>query len=657
MSARIYTKISQAFWRNPDGEFVSANIDNLKIWKDGPNEVYWFDKLFEGGIFLPKKLDGKKRALTILLTGPPGTGKSTIALELCHRWADTTVIEKNIDGLPRKKKKHFKSLFITSESEEEWVIQKAKSLWNDVESNFVDGADGNQEKSRVHIWQTSEISSFLQDQKIKADEKVAILNNLAVIWRSSNYIKHDEVAKSFKTLWAKRLIQKGLKNFKPQILVIDSLNTVEESSRAELYKRFMYLVDAGPEIIITVLESDIRKRQSSFWEYSSDIVIRLDKEENANYLIRNIEIEKARYQSHVWGKHQLKIYSKNIKTADSEKNPQNHPYRNEGGIFIYPSIHYYLSIYKHLKPQIAKNTFRPPITGLDQILKDGFPRGRCTGFIGMRGGHKSHLGYLSVLSRIISTGSNEKALVVSLRDDEDMAEKTLNKILKNELQCEHDLSFLKAQDKIEILYFPPGYVTPEEFFHRVFMSVQRLKSHQGDPDVIVLFNSLDQLSSRFPLCAKQQIFIPGLIATLRSENVTSFFIAVEEPGQPPEQYGLLSMADALITFTREKIDKEQYLGHLNDSLKIKNTPEYDDIVKNISKTQHVVALRIVRFSGGRAAGAGGLIELIHSDEPKAHLYRDRLKSKNGLLNTGLVFIPFSPSFDEGECVVKDWSIK
>ena len=657
MSSRIYTKTSQAFWRNPDGGFEAANIKNLKIWEDDLDEVYWFDKLFEGGIFIPKKLVGKNRALTILLTGPPGTGKSTLALELCHRWADTFVIEKNKKGLLKKKRKQFKSLFITSESEEDWVIQKAKSLWNDVESNFVDGADGTQEKSKVHIWQTSEIISFLQDQKIKANEKVAILNNLAVIWRSSKYIPHDELTKSFKDLWTKRLIQKGLNNFKPQILVIDSLNTVEESSRAELYKRFMYLVDAGPEIIITVLESDVRERRSSFWEYSSDIVIRLDKEENANYLIRNIEIEKARYQSHVWGKHQLKIYSKKIKTTFSEKNPQDHPYRNEGGIFIYPSIHYYLSIYKHLKPQFSTKYFLPPIKGLRQILKDGFPRGRCTGFIGMRGGHKSHLGYLTVLSRITDIGSNERALIVSLRDDEEMAEKTLNKILKNEIDHELDLKLLKAQDKIEILYFPPGYVTPEEFFHRVFMSVQRLKSHQGNPDIIVLFNSLDQLSSRFPLCAKQQIFIPGIIATLRSENVTSFFIAVEEPGQPPEQYGLLSMADALITFTREKIDKEHYLGHLNDTLQLKKDSKYDYNIKNISKTQHVVALRIVRFSGGHAAGAGGLIELIHSDDPKASLYKNRLKSKNGLLKTGLVFIPFSPSFDEGECVVKDWSIK
>ena len=44
----------------------------------------------------------------------------------------------------------------------------------------------------------------------------------------------------------------------------------------------------------------------------------------------------------------------------------------------------------------------------------------------------------------------------------------------------------------------PGYITPEEFFHRLMLSA----AAKGDnAHVTLLFNSLDQLSSRFPLCA------------------------------------------------------------------------------------------------------------------------------------------------------------
>ena len=86
--------------------------------------------------------------------------------------------------------------------------------------------------------------------------------------------------------------------------------------------------------------------------YACDIVIRLDYTSVRDYYLRTIEIVKARYQGHVLGKHQVKIYER--PTLPSESDPHRdaklrryHPYRQEGGIFIYPSIHYYLSNYKH----------------------------------------------------------------------------------------------------------------------------------------------------------------------------------------------------------------------------------------------------------------------------------------------------------------------
>jgi len=56
----------------------------------------------------------------------------------------------------------------------------------------------------------------------------------------------------------------------------------------------------------------------------------------------------------------------------------------------------------------------------------GFPKGRCTALIGCRGGHKSHLGYLHILSRLagkyekgIAEARKNAALIISLRDDEE----------------------------------------------------------------------------------------------------------------------------------------------------------------------------------------------------------------------------------------------
>jgi hypothetical protein len=181
------------------------------------------------------------------------------------------------------------------------------------------------------------------------------------------------------------------------------------------------------------------------WEYASDVVIRLDNTSTNDYYLRTIQIVKARYQSHTWGKHQLKIYKKPVLPDRSDPQAfedimrRSHPYRKVGGIFIYPSIHYYLSTYKRRGPieQISYAQTWPILTG---VLEEGIPEGRCTAFIGTRGGHKSHFGYLHLLHRIlnwqvVNAGRNvreEAALVISLRDDERMTWRTMEQIRNTE---------------------------------------------------------------------------------------------------------------------------------------------------------------------------------------------------------------------------------
>ena len=95
------------------------------------------------------------------------------------------------------------------------------------------------------------------------------------------------------------------------------------------------------------------------WEYYSDIVVQLGHEYVHDYYVRTIEVVKARFQPHRWGKHQLKIYANpKGRNVPSQNDPiavqlyntamrRAHPYRSTGGVFIFPSIHSYLSVYKH----------------------------------------------------------------------------------------------------------------------------------------------------------------------------------------------------------------------------------------------------------------------------------------------------------------------
>src|SRR5262245_5885523 len=73
-SEEPYFEFKEARWTMPDNPERSWSI-------------FWLDHLFEGGILLPRSSDPASRAATLLLTGPPGSGKSVLAMEMCYHWS------------------------------------------------------------------------------------------------------------------------------------------------------------------------------------------------------------------------------------------------------------------------------------------------------------------------------------------------------------------------------------------------------------------------------------------------------------------------------------------------------------------------------------------------------------------------------------------
>jgi len=656
---RIKTGISKTFWCERDKtsksfKFTEASMPG--IIQEG--QVAWFDELFEGGIVIPCQVNEQKRALTVLISGPPGSGKSTLALELVYR-----LREENRGS----EAENWHSLYVTSESCTEWLREKVEKYgWEIGDRCFHRLGDetGRPEIPHVDILETSNFQEYLEG-------KIALGANLSQILGIIVKILGGFPVKRMTKLWKQLSLSKRMKRQllckDPDVLVIDSLNTAGYEERSELFRRFTKLTTAGPKMIVIILDTvdgGDNRGSCEFWGYISDTIIRLDRRYDSKYMVRTLEIEKARYQPHVWGVHQLKIYAPNelvrlsTEEADSMAHPKEggnkledlseeearrreeairraHPYREEGGIFIFPSIHYYLSIYKRKSPHAlpVRDETRPK--ELNSLLNEGFPRGRCIGLIGERGNHKSHLGYLHILNRVINY--KEKGLIVSLRDDEGMARKTLRSILDEEEEFNSKLEDLENKDRLEILYYPPGYITPEEFFHRMYLSIQRLRSKDSQARVTLLFNSLDQLSARFPLCAAEQIFIPGIIEALCAEQITSLFIGVEESGQPPEQYGLLSMADVILSFRKRMFEQLTYFGHLGFSKNTVSPDDFNEIRQGLGRRPRVVVLQVERFSGGETAGKGGILELVKADTPLDKLYDKQ----------GLCFTEFSPQFDQG----------
>jgi hypothetical protein len=266
---------------------------------------------------------------------------------------------------------------------------------------------------------------------------------------------------------------------------------------------------------------------------------------------------------------------------------------------------------------------KTPFEDLDKMLGGGFSAGRCVGLVGCRGGHKSHLGYRHVLEQLIKD-QKQRALVVSLRDDEQVGLSTMEGILRNELgKSTEELNQLIRDDRLDMMYFPPGYITPDEFFHRVCLGIQRLKlqrrSDGSAPALTLLFNSLDQLGSRFPLCAREEIFVPGLIEMLNAEGVTSVFIGVQESGQPEQQYGLLSMADIIIS--ADRVPGREYTVEKSDEELKKSRDDASAIANLLKESGDVVLLEVKRVAGGRAAGRAGVLHLDEQRGEKGGILR------------------------------------
>ena len=184
--------------------------------------------------------------------------------------------------------------------------------------------------------------------------------------------------------------------------------------------------------------------------------------------------------------------------------------------------------------------------------------------------------------------------------------------------------------QLEILYYPPGYITPEEFFHRLLVGIHKMKVRAAKP-ITLLFNSLDQLGSRFPLCAREHIFVPGIVQMLNSEGVNSFFVAAQEADQPPEYYGLESLAELIIMFKRDSVPRLRYVQYAENHrsrIKSKTSINLAEKVKSaieaLPDDRVAVLAEVVRYAGGQAAGAKGILELIDEDDPKLPLFGDQI---------------------------------
>jgi len=136
---KLRTNVSKAFWCRPKLDRPHYGFEEARWTIPGDEErsgpICWLDHLFEGGILLPGDLerrnpsDAPSRALTMLITGPPGSGKSVLAMELCYRWTLSRQIPEREDGLF--------CFHISTENSAERIMEKVLSFgWEHARIRF-----------------------------------------------------------------------------------------------------------------------------------------------------------------------------------------------------------------------------------------------------------------------------------------------------------------------------------------------------------------------------------------------------------------------------------------------------------------------------------------------------------------------------------------
>jgi len=514
---------------------------------DGSGEISLFDRLLGGGLEIPDVVihswidePNSCSPIVLLISGPAGTGKTTLALELVYRLCSQGIKDpRNREAIHK-----FPSLYISSESPGCLLIESKVSDLGWQRNRFHE-AGIPYEPPLDQDWQPVFVAG--RDAPVFQ----AARNPTEFFQRIVQYFEYPQLLETMKN--------------RPGVIVLDSLNVLPPAERGKNYLDLINIL-RGPFLLVVILDTASEETSDPFWSFGADTVIRLSQAEREDprvgtYLLGEFRVGKARWQKHALGSHQVKIFGKNEKDSVHEPPMRKNypgtghlpPFRKEGGIQLYQSVHRYLSDGQRKTAKVVPGVAPAlefdlsPLPSLDTVIGGGFPKGRCTALVGDRGALKSHLAYLWLLSAA-SRSASEPALLLSLRDDETEALSRLLAIYATEKpRLPGLLSPIDLIDKglLRVVHFRPGYIAPDEFMFRLWFHVNDFKPRR------VVIASLEQLDTLFPLCSVEPAFVPSILDVLGDSKITTVAIGVSGENQPPTQYGLLPQSSLILSFKRD----------------------------------------------------------------------------------------------------------
>ena len=688
--------------------------------------IYWLDELLHGGLRRPEKLC---RPLVVLLSGPPGAGKSLLAQQMLWSAAHETVREHGDEP-----GQWFRSVIISTETPASAIAENLANLgfepthgqtaifWcggyiYDERHPFCLQAFPALTGSTASVAQDAPSAVAAQDD---AQPRTGVPHVPLVIlspirsgepqpWTYESFISQ------ISGCW--KILAEPTNLMIPDVLAIDSLNVLPErierrkerdrkendkghqaeteteremDSVAVIYDRLLRLVGDRLKILILIVDTPSSTSTSStqhrYWEYVADVIIKLDSTHlDDSYFSQWLEIVKTRFQPHILGRQLVKVFPFEGQLGDTQPvidKEGARPHLIRGGFFVFPSEHYVLSRIRTGHPLITLAAAPPsrlqyavapvapgapapsgpgdialptdvpqagswtpertdaalnwPVPWCYELVGGGgVPLRSTTAIVGRRGTHKSHFAYQFLLDGV---ANSERTLTVSFRDNPDNVYATLGRISQAPQYSDYDLTPNKIHGLNSVIYQRPGYVTPQEFLHRLIAEVGEHHPTR------VMVGAIDQWSAAYPLLAKSSILLPAIIDFLNTHGAASMIIGVEGSGHAIDWSGLTSKAEVVLAFEYVAIDwvrdaadtdYRPSAGYAIDGYPIKTllrAPRRPDDPMN--HCQPKVVARAVRVPHGRAGLARAVVE-----------YESESAEKNA--PAGLRLVPLAPEYPVG----------
>lgn len=526
--------------------------------------IYWLDRFLDGGIRIPA---GLARPLRILVKGPPGLGKSVFVQQLLY----SQLFPYDDPAQSRS------SVHVTTEAPPEAVLANMKSLGMHVDTpntrpssaeiplQLKSGPDGivAEPKEASTLW----LTRYEEAGHVSTSKNLPLTAGVNTIAASSAIRGLQEKAEAlFK--------QSAGPAF---AFAFDSVNSLlkpgaSSSVLAALFDWPKRENGRPPLCVIFVYDEDVEEA-SGRWSHAADLVFQFHLVRERGYTWSEFEIQKARFQGHVKGRHPVTLYGNDPMNRPLPGPPAPtrilrnidlggpRPRLREGGLYAFPNHHFLMDAMRNKPGSNGLRVFEQneqghPFSG--QARQD--PGEAALADFGIRPGDRALLvGPLGSMRREFAAtwarlakkcrGGERASLLVSFAEPFHWYNELVAEDANGDPKPWSDLSAeeqKRTKKHFPVLQQRPGSVLPAEFLHRLLYWCAEIR-----PSVVIVVG-LDGLPSLFPELAAQPQLVPTMIEVFRAHRIITLIPIAGSfsPGKDPQApgFGLTQHANHILDF-------------------------------------------------------------------------------------------------------------